>query len=106
MSKISSGNASGFRGPPQGASKPLVVPPSARQDNRPHSGPRPHMYSPRQNSSETANKSRRRDAMEDDVANAPTDVEVRLTELSVKIDRLAALVVALQPTESVSMVRT
>lgn len=44
--------------------------------------------------------------MEDDVANAPTDVEVRLTELSVKIDRLAALVVALQPTESVSMVRT
>jgi hypothetical protein len=106
MSKINSGHASSFRGPPQGASKPAVVPPTAGQDGRPHPGPRPHLHSVRQNSSETTNKSRRRDAMEDDVANAPTDVEVRLTELSAKIDRLAALVVALQPTESISMVRT
>ncbi|KAI0397779.1 hypothetical protein F5Y17DRAFT_454663 [Xylariaceae sp. FL0594] len=108
VNKLYSGSASGYRRPLQGTSKPLVIPPSsARRSSRAHPFPRPHVHLSRHSSSEMANKSRRRDdAMEDDVTNAPTDVEVRLAELSAKIDRLAAMVVSLQPTESVEMVRT
>jgi hypothetical protein len=51
-------------------------------------------------------KSKRQQPPEDDVTDAPTDIEVRVAELSAKIDRLAALIVALQPTESLDIVRT
>ncbi|KAI3322085.1 hypothetical protein HD806DRAFT_523489 [Xylariaceae sp. AK1471] len=104
--KMAFGSADSFRGPQQGSTKPSVIPPPNRPDSRPQSGYRPHMPSPRPNSSEVINKLKRPNPLEDDVTNAPSDVEVRVAELSAKIDHLTALIVALQPTESLEIVRT
>ncbi|KAI0460108.1 ion transporter [Xylaria acuta] len=101
-SKLNLSNVDSFHGPQRDSPKRHVVPPP----NRPHSGYRPQMPSPRLNSSEIVNQRKRQTRMEDDITNAPTDVEVRIADLSAKIDRLTALVIALQPTESVESVRT
>ncbi|KAI0486150.1 ion transporter [Xylaria cf. heliscus] len=101
-SKLNLGNTDGFHGPQQKSPSRHVIPPS----NRPHSGYRPRMPSPRLNSSEMVNQQKRRSREEDDITDAtPMDVEVRIADLSAKIDRLTTLVMALQPTGSVETVR-
>ncbi|KAI0859503.1 ion transporter [Xylaria cubensis] len=101
-SKVAGNNTDSFHGPQQDYLKRHVFPPS----NRPHSRYRPQMPSPRLNSTEMVNHQKGRILAEDDISNEPTDVEARISDLSAKIDRLTALVVALQPTESIESVRT
>ncbi|KAI1736769.1 ion transporter [Xylaria scruposa] len=101
-SKVTGKNTDSLHGPQQDYQKRHVFPPS----NRPHSRYRPQMPSPRLNSTEMVNQQKRQTLVEDDISNAPTDVEARIADLSAKIDRLTALVVALQPTESIESVRT
>lgn len=98
--KISTGNTIGFHGPKPKSTKRHAPPP-----HRAH--PRPHMHWPRPSSSDMNNKPRQHSHShaEDYATNAPrTDVEVRIADLSAKIDRLTALVVALQPPESAQIV--
>ncbi|KAI0404151.1 ion transporter [Xylaria palmicola] len=101
-SKFKTGAVDGFQGPQRQSLKRHVVPPP----NRPYSGHRPHMPSPRPNSAEMINQLKRQNNADDDISFAPTDVEARIADLSAKIDRLTTLVVALQPAESVEIVRT
>ncbi|KAI1809376.1 hypothetical protein GGS20DRAFT_590677 [Poronia punctata] len=106
VSKIYPDTGKTFGAPPRTGPKPRRGAVGTRRDSRPRSNHRFSMHSPRPDSMEMASKARRQALPEDDVTDAPTDVEVRIAELSAKIDRLAALVVALQPSESVGMVRT
>ncbi|GAP92333.2 putative ion transporter [Rosellinia necatrix] len=96
-SKVGSGNADGLHGPQEDYTKRPVVP----HPNRPH-----RMPSPRSNSADMVHRLRRPNHADDYAAKAPTDVEVRIADLSAKIDRLTALVVALQPPESATSVCT
>lgn len=64
------------------------------------------MPSPRPNSAEIIHKSKQQNHATKDIADKYADVDARITDLSAKIDRLTALVVALQPTESVEFDRT
>lgn len=59
------------------------------------------MPSPRPNSTEMINRPKQQYHPADDNTDKSTDVEARFADLSAKIDRLTALVVALQPTESI-----
>ncbi|KAJ2988520.1 hypothetical protein NUW58_g3931 [Xylaria curta] len=102
VGKIFVGNPDMFHGPQRDSSKRHPVPPP----HRPLSGYRPQMPSPRPNSAEIVNQLKRRKPADDDIDNAPTDVETRIADLSAKIDRLTALVIALQSTESLGSVRT
>ncbi|KAI8632485.1 hypothetical protein F5Y19DRAFT_472518 [Xylariaceae sp. FL1651] len=88
-----------FRGPGQDTMQRHIVAPSNRLDNRPQSKYRPHMPSPRPNSLEVVNKQKRPYSQEDDVMDAPTDVEVRISELARKLDNITALILALQGDE-------
>lgn len=106
MGKLYMTNNDSFHGPAPGSKKPFVIPPPNRPESRPQSGYRPRTHSPQLNSAELVNKLRRQNPQEDDVTEAPTDIEVRVAELSAKIDRLTALIVALQPSESLDIVRT
>ncbi|KAI0442545.1 ion transporter [Xylaria telfairii] len=101
-SKLNMRNTGSFHGPQQDCPKRHVVPPS----NGSRAGYRPRMPSPRLNSAEMVHRQKRQTRAEDDVPNTPTDVEVRIADLSAKIDRLTALVVALQHTGSGEFVRT
>ncbi|KAI1876863.1 uncharacterized protein JN550_000935 [Neoarthrinium moseri] len=90
-----------FRGPRRAATKRRPAPPLTssgprpRVTRRPTSGDDIHQPSPA--------RSRQ---PEDDSTDAPTDVEVRISELSLKIDRLTALVAALQPGAGTETTRT
>ncbi|KAI0515331.1 ion transporter [Xylaria bambusicola] len=91
--KLNLASANTFRGPQQIFSKRHIVPPPSR----PQSSYRPYIPSPRPESARFT-KQKWGDTTEDDTANAPTDVEARIADLSAKIDRLTALVASLQPT--------
>ncbi|KAI1333253.1 hypothetical protein F5Y16DRAFT_393647 [Xylariaceae sp. FL0255] len=107
LGKLYMGDIDNFSGPRQNSIKRQVIPPPQRPDSMPRSGYRPSISSPRRKSIvESGGRSRRRHAPEDDSGDAPTDVEVRIAELTSKIDRLTALVVALQPAESTDSIRT
>ncbi|KAI1156746.1 ion transporter [Nemania diffusa] len=101
-SKINKGTIDSFHGPQRDSMKRPIVPPP----NRPHSSYRPQMPSPRPNSAEIIHKSKQQNHATKDIADKYADVDARITDLSAKIDRLTALVVALQPTESVEFDRT
>ncbi|KAJ8116680.1 hypothetical protein ONZ43_g4386 [Nemania bipapillata] len=101
-SKVNKGTIDSFHGPQRDSMKRPIVPPP----NRPHSGYRPQMPSPRPNSSEVIKKSKQQNLATNEMADKYADVDARIADLSAKIDRLTALVVALQPTESVEFDRT
>ncbi|RYP13146.1 hypothetical protein DL767_010905 [Monosporascus sp. MG133] len=96
------------RDPRRDPTKRLSVPPAHRRDSRPPSSYRYSMpQPPQQSGANGAPKARPRDTESDDfVTDAPTDVEVRIAELASKIDRLTALVVALQSGAGNETVRT
>ncbi|KAI1381835.1 ion transporter [Hypoxylon crocopeplum] len=105
--KINPDGFDNFRGPRQSSFKRNSAPPPGRPDSRPRSGYRPRMPVSRPASAEVISRPRPRpQPSEDDVADAPTDVEVRISELAGKIDRLTALVVALQSGAGIETVRT
>ncbi|KAI1163737.1 ion transporter [Nemania serpens] len=89
-SKVSKSTTDGFHGPQREATKRHTIPPN-----------RPRMPSPRPNSTEMINRPKQQYHPADDNTDKSTDVEARFADLSAKIDRLTALVVALQPTESI-----
>ncbi|OTA69129.1 ion transporter [Hypoxylon sp. EC38] len=96
-----------FRGPRTSTFKRQAAPPPDRPDSRPRSGYRPRMPTSRPASSEVINRPKpQRQIPEDDAGDAPTDVEVRISELAAKIDRLTALVVSLQSGAGTETVRT
>ncbi|KAI2618774.1 ion transporter [Hypoxylon sp. NC1633] len=96
-----------FRGPRQNSFKRHPAPPPDRPDSRPQSGYRPRLPVSRPASAEVISRPRPRpQPSEDDAGDAPTDVEVRISELAAKIDRLTALVVALQSGAGTETVRT
>lgn len=64
------------------------------------------MPSPRPNSTERANRPKQQYRSADDSTDKSVDVEARIADLSAKIDRLTALVLTLQPTESIEFDRT
>ncbi|KAI0537429.1 ion transporter [Xylaria digitata] len=101
-SKLNMGSVDSFQGPQQNSPKRNTIPPQ----NRPQSGYRPRMPSPRPNSTEMINKSKWQDQAEDDITDTSTDVEARIADLSAKIDRLTALVVALHPAGSLESIHT
>ncbi|KAI1259261.1 hypothetical protein F5Y18DRAFT_410244 [Xylariaceae sp. FL1019] len=103
--KLNLNSFDSFGSPQQESVKRQVIPPPNRLDSRPRSGLQSQLAA-RQNSTETTHSPRRRVAPEDDGGDAPTDVEVQISELTAKIDHLTALVVALQPSESLESVRT
>ncbi|KAK6087579.1 ion transporter [Seiridium cupressi] len=90
-----------FRGPRQIAKRSPAPPPLTSI------APRPRIPS-RQTSNDVISRPSpaRSQQLEDDSTDAPTDVEVRIAELSSKIDRLTALVAALQPGAGVEVTRT
>ncbi|OTB06287.1 hypothetical protein M426DRAFT_9775 [Hypoxylon sp. CI-4A] len=97
-----------FRGPRTSSFyKKQSAPPPKQPDSRPQSRYRPRFPTPRPASAEVIQKSQTREhAIEDDAGDAPTNVEVRISELAAKIDRLTALVVALQSGAGTETVRT
>ncbi|CAJ2512422.1 Uu.00g054370.m01.CDS01 [Anthostomella pinea] len=105
--KVNADGFDSFRGPRQNSTKRRVAPPPNRPDSRPQSAYRPRMPSPKPTSADVISKPKPREQMpEDDVGEAPTDVEVRISELAAKIDRLTALVVALQSGAGTETIRT
>ncbi|KAI1079118.1 hypothetical protein F5B20DRAFT_581537 [Whalleya microplaca] len=105
--KVNPDGFDSFRGPLQGSTKRSSLPPADLPHSRPQSGYRPRMLSSRRASAEVINKPKRREhPPEDDAGDAPTDVEVRISELAAKIDRLTALVVSLQSGAGIDTVRT
>lgn len=65
------------------------------------------MSTPRATSAEVIDKPRpQQRVLEDYAGDAPSNVEVRISELAAKIDRLTALVVALQSGAGIETVRT
>ncbi|KAI0834134.1 ion transporter [Hypoxylon sp. FL0890] len=103
------GNPDGFdsfRGPRTSFKRPVALPPD-RPESRPRSRHRPRLPLSRPASLEVVNRPKsQRELPEDDTGNAPTDVEVRISELAAKIDRLTALVVSLQTGAGTETVRT
>lgn len=105
--KVNPDGFDNFRGPRQASFKKHSAPPLDHPDSRPRSGYRPRMPASRPASSELViHKPHPRQVPEDDTGDAPTDVEVRISELAAKIDRLTALVVALQSGAGIETVRT
>ncbi|KAI1804965.1 hypothetical protein F4811DRAFT_570602 [Daldinia bambusicola] len=105
--KVNPDGFDNFRGPRQNSFKRHSAPPPDRPESRPQSGYRPRMPTPRATSAEVIHKPRPRQRVPEDYAGeAPSDVEVRISELAAKIDRLTALVVALQSGAGIETVRT
>ncbi|KAI0380124.1 hypothetical protein F5Y04DRAFT_258351 [Hypomontagnella monticulosa] len=104
--KVNPDGFDNFRGPRQTSFKKHSAPPPNRPESRPRSGYRPRMASRPASSEMVINKPKPRQVPEDDEGDAPTDVEVRISELAGKIDRLTALVVALQSGAGIDTVRT
>ncbi|KAH7035642.1 uncharacterized protein B0I36DRAFT_421347 [Microdochium trichocladiopsis] len=79
-----------------------------RPDSRPQSGNRPNLPSSKPTASgESINTpAPQRHESEEDVGDAPSDVEVRVAELAAKIDRLTTLVLSLQNGAGLEAVRT
>ncbi|KAI1432238.1 ion transporter [Xylaria sp. CBS 124048] len=91
--KISRGKTDEFREHRQCAPEGHIV--SAPNRTRPYYGrPAP---SPRPDSIEMGNKSTKQSLDKDDSTDIPSDIEVRIADLSAKIDHLTALVLAMQP---------
>ncbi|KXJ95284.1 ion transporter [Microdochium bolleyi] len=102
------GNGEGFenfRGP---RAKTLRGKAFRQPDSRPQSGHRPQLPSARPTTSgapiNTPAPQRHED--DEDAGDAPTDVEVRISELTAKIDRLTSLVLSLQTGAGLDTVRT
>lgn len=90
-----------FRGPRLASRRNPAAPLTAGNDK--------HRAAPRQTSTEVISQpssARTLRQTDDDSTEAPSDVEVRIAELSLKIDRLTALVVALQPGAGIEETRT
>ncbi|KAI1341583.1 hypothetical protein F5Y15DRAFT_376552 [Xylariaceae sp. FL0016] len=104
--KVNHDGFDSFRGPRQNSWKKPTAPPPSRPDSRPRSGYRPQMPSTHLPSAHAISKPRPKDRrFEEEETDAPTDVEVQISELTAKIDRLTALVVALQTGAGVDTVR-
>ncbi|KAI0482228.1 hypothetical protein GGR56DRAFT_684820 [Xylariaceae sp. FL0804] len=107
-------------GPRQNSTKRHTNPPPSRPDSRPRSGYRPSMPSPQPTSPDVISKPKphprggqyqhqqdqHQQSPYEDEGEAPTDTEVQIQELAAKIDRLTALVVALQTGAGVETIRT
>lgn len=105
--KVNPDGFDNFRGPRQGSFKRNSAPPPSRPDSRPRSGYRPRLTASRPASAELVTRPKPREQPQDDFAgDAPSDVEVRISELAAKIDRLTALVVALQSGAGTETIRT
>ncbi|KAI1098305.1 ion transporter [Jackrogersella minutella] len=106
--KVNPDGFDNFRGPRTDSfHKRQPAPPVDRPDSRPRSGYRPRVPVSRQASAELINKpTARQQDPEDYVGDAPSDMEVRISELAAKIDRLTALVVSLQSGAGIDTVRT
>ncbi|KAI0116897.1 hypothetical protein F4814DRAFT_414370 [Daldinia grandis] len=105
--KVNPDGFDNFRGPRQNSFKRHAAPPHDGPGSRPQSAYRPRMPTPRATSAEVIHKPRpRQRVLEDYAGDAPSDVEVRISELAAKIDRLTALVVALQSGAGIETVRT
>lgn len=95
---------SAFRGPRRSAVKRQPAPPLAAVVPRPRMAPsQPTGTSIHRPGPIYATSSLHEG--EDDQMDAPTDVDVRIAELSAKIDRLTSLVVALQPGAGIETTR-
>ncbi|KAI0175823.1 hypothetical protein GGR52DRAFT_538299 [Hypoxylon sp. FL1284] len=102
--KVNPDGFDNFRGPRQRSFKRNSAPPPDRPDSR---GYRPRLSTSRTASPEMTSRSKHRmQTLDDYVGDAPTDVEVRISELTAKIDRLTALVVALQSGAGTETIRT
>lgn len=98
-----------FRGPRSSTFSKRAAPPHRRPESRPQSAYRPSVPSPLPSGADAfsaAQPQPRRSTTEDDTGAAPSDVEIRISELSEKIDRLTALVVSLQAGSGLQEVRT
>ncbi|XXG94341.1 hypothetical protein Hte_000595 [Hypoxylon texense] len=105
--KVNPDGFDNFRGPRQASFKRNSAPPPSRPDSRPRSGYRPRLTASRPASAEVISRPKPREQPQDDyVGDAPSDVEVRISELTAKIDRLTALVVALQSGAGTETIRT
>ncbi|KAL7628981.1 hypothetical protein AAE478_000499 [Parahypoxylon ruwenzoriense] len=105
--KVNPDGYDNFRGPQQSSMKRTPAPPLDRPDSRPQSGYRPRSSVSRPTGAETISKPKpRQQPPEDYAGEAPSDVEVQISELSAKIDRLTALVVALQSGAGIETIRT
>ncbi|KAH6659412.1 hypothetical protein BKA67DRAFT_652642 [Truncatella angustata] len=90
-----------FRGPRLGSFKRNPAPPLVSNALR------PRILSHRTSTDGISRPSPSRSRQtEDDSTEAPSDMEVRISELSAKIDRLTALVAALQPGAGIEVTRT
>ncbi|KAK8011441.1 ion transporter [Apiospora arundinis] len=98
-----------FRGPRQSAAKRSPAPPLTTdrivKQQRPRV-PSPLPTSIHQPARVSVSRQARQRQAEDDETDAPTDVEVRVAELSAKIDRLMAMVAGLQSGAGVETVRS
>lgn len=110
VSRIKGSNGySNLRGPRQNSMKRPSAPPPNKPDSRPQSSYRPRVPSSQRTGAgviEPRPRSQDRRGPEDDYADAPTSAEVQIAELASKIDRLTALVVALQAGQGTQTVRT
>ncbi|KAI0890290.1 ion transporter [Annulohypoxylon maeteangense] len=106
--KVNPDGFDNFRGPRTTSfNKRQSAPPLDRLDNRIRSGFRPRMPTSRRTSSEVISRPKlREEDAEDYAGDAPSDMEVQISELSAKIDRLTALVVSLQSGAGLDTVRT
>ncbi|KAI1394024.1 uncharacterized protein F4822DRAFT_33998 [Hypoxylon trugodes] len=105
--KVNPDGFDNFRGPRQNSFKRHSAPPPEHPESRPRSGYRPRLPTPRPASTDMVHKQKPREQLaEDDAGDAPTDVEVRISELAAKIDRLTALVVSLQSGAGADTIRT
>ena len=108
-----------FRGASSSRQNSMAKRPSKPPPDRPQSSGyhhRPRMASPSHHqptnapaaggAAATVERESRERRPEDDTSDPPTDVQVQIAELTAKVDRLTALVVALQPGAGVGMVRT
>lgn len=94
-----------FRGPRQSSVKRSPAPPLTTD----RIAQRPRIPSPLPTSihqPSRVSKSMQRRPVEEDETDAPTDVEVRIAELSNKIDRLTAMVAGLQSGAGIETVRS
>ncbi|XDG07259.1 hypothetical protein ABKA04_006874 [Annulohypoxylon sp. FPYF3050] len=106
--KVNPDGFDNFRGPRSSSfNKRQSIAPLDRFDNRSRSGFRRRMPTSRRTSTEVLNKPKPlHEDTEDFAGDAPSDMEVQISDLSAKIDRLTALVASLQSGAGIETVRT
>ncbi|KAI0891737.1 ion transporter [Annulohypoxylon nitens] len=106
--KVNPDGFDNFRGPRSSSfNKRQSIAPLDRLDNRSRSGFRRRMPTSRRTSTEVLNKPKPlQEDTEDFAGDAPSDMEVQISDLSAKIDRLTALVASLQSGAGIETVRT